>query len=491
MTNEWFTVDRKGLSKLMAGKPKDFVLYELLQNAWDENVTTVAMTLERIAGTPNVRLVVEDDSPDGFADLTHAYSMFAESAKKGVANRRGRYNAGEKLALSLASEATILSTKGGVRFDADGRHLLRKRRAVGSQVSVVLRMTTKEIEECVAAVGRLIPPAGIATLFNGEPLVHRVALATPEATLPTEIGDAEGVLMRTRRRTRIEIHQPRDGEAGMIHEMGIPVVENGCRWSVDIGQKVPLNMARDNVTPAYLADVRALLLECMTPSLSVEDANAPWVREAVAAHGQTLPAETIERLATLRFGEKRVVFDPSDPEANLRAAAQGVTVVHGSQLGRNEWDAVRRAGAIRPAGQVTPSPKPYSEDGTPLRPLARETWTPRMKAVVAYFDRIAPRLIGMAVAPTRIVSDVTWPFVATYGPHSGLVPNLGRLGHRWFDGPREPMTELFLHELGHHYSPSHLSPGYHDALTQLGSKLVDMALSEPALFELEPVECTC
>ena len=41
---------------------------------------------------------------------------------------------------------------------------------------------------------------------------------------------------------------------GSEREMGIPVVpvDENLRWHVDIGQKVPLNIERDNLTPSYL-----------------------------------------------------------------------------------------------------------------------------------------------------------------------------------------------------------------------------------------------
>ncbi len=34
-TSAWFTVDRVGLAKKLARKPKQFVVVELMQNAWD------------------------------------------------------------------------------------------------------------------------------------------------------------------------------------------------------------------------------------------------------------------------------------------------------------------------------------------------------------------------------------------------------------------------------------------------------------------------
>src|SRR5258708_867892 len=81
----WFDVDKKGLGKLVAGRSKAFVLYELLQNAWDQNVTTVQVKLSCLTGRPESEIEVEDDDPDGFADLAHAYTLFAESGKKGHA----------------------------------------------------------------------------------------------------------------------------------------------------------------------------------------------------------------------------------------------------------------------------------------------------------------------------------------------------------------------------------------------------------------------
>ena len=38
--------------------------------------------------------VVEDDSPDGFRDLTEAYTIFAESYKKVDPEKRGAFNIG-------------------------------------------------------------------------------------------------------------------------------------------------------------------------------------------------------------------------------------------------------------------------------------------------------------------------------------------------------------------------------------------------------------
>ncbi len=118
----WFEVDKEGLAKLVERRGKVFILHELLQNAWDcGKATNVNVSLIPIANKPFAELVVEDDDPDGFRDLSHAYTLFAESEKKSDKKRRGRFNLGEKLVLALCEEASVLSTKGRIAFDKQGR----------------------------------------------------------------------------------------------------------------------------------------------------------------------------------------------------------------------------------------------------------------------------------------------------------------------------------------------------------------------------------
>lgn len=480
---KWFEVDRKGLAQLLERKGKEFIVFELTQNAWDEHTREVRVTLERIAGTRSVRLRVEDDNPDGFADLTHAFTLFAQSAKKSDASKRGRFNLGEKLVLAMCDEAEIASTRGTIVFDASGRHSKRTRTERGSVFTGTLKMTNEELEHCARAMRTLIAPAGVATWFNGDRLAARQPLASVEATLPTEVANAEGQLKATSRKTRIDIYEPLPGERPMLYELGIPVVATDDRWHLDIAQKVPLNLDRDNVPPAYLSRVRALAVEAMHEALTTEDANAAWVREALQRNGHDLTDATVQTLTRLRFSDNAVAYDPSDPEANKLAVAKGYVVVHGWQMSKSEWELTRRAGGLPPAGQVTPSPRPYSEGGAPQKLLAPDSWTPRMSAVADYTQRLGRELLGAEVS-VRMVRDIAWPFAAVYTPHC-VTFNLGRLGHKWFEGPRAAITELIVHELAHEFSGDHLSADYHDALSRLGAKLAEIALARPALFQLD------
>jgi hypothetical protein len=480
-TASWFQVDREGLAKLVERRGKEFIAYELIQNAWDTQATTVNVVLESLPQTrTRARLMVEDDDQDGFKDLRHAFTLFAESEKKADPTKRGRFNLGEKLVLALCDEALIASTKGAVTFNSRGRQVRHaNRRRAGSKFSAIVRMSPSEVDQVVASLKRLIPPATIKTIVNGEPLATRLPLASFGATLQTEVADQEGVLRRSARRAAVEVYEPLPGERASIYELGIPIVETGDKWHYNVMQKVPLNVDRDNVTPAYLQNLRMLVLNEMHSRIQKEDATAAWVRDASADPDATPVA--IEVVMTHRFGEKRVIADPTDPEGTKLAMAQGYTVVPGGALSGGEWQNVKRDQVMLPAGQVTPSPKVLEGMGGKDDEVPLEKYSDGMKLVISYTQMVAQALLDTTIS-IRIVSRFTQRHAAWYSP-GFLTFNLARLGRVWFEqGPREAVDELLIHEFGHHYSGDHLSEAYHDALCKLGARLARLALEKPALF---------
>jgi hypothetical protein len=477
----WFDVDKQGLSKLMEGRSKSFVLYELLQNAWDQNVTEVMVTISPVPNTSYTTIEVEDDDPEGFTDLTHAYTLFADSSKKSDPERRGRFNLGEKLVIALAREATIETTKGCVTFNATGRHIERHRRESGSVVHVEIPMTRKEHCELMEATRKVIAPPTIKTLINNAELPRRKLVAEVSVNLPTVIGDDHGVLRHRIRMTVIRIYEPLEGEVATLYEMGIPVVETGDRYHVDVHQKVPLNSDRDNVTPSYLKAVRVAVLNATFRSITAEETTQTWVREA-CGDPFTSP-EAIKTVVETRFGADAVAYDPSDPEANKISTSEGRQVVHGGSLSGEEWARAREAGVLPAAGKVTPSPKPYAPGGKPLTLVNPMGWTHGMSRIAGFAQDIARELLGRSRLTVQIANEPDW-VAATFGHGAPLVLNLPRLGDAFFhSGITDDVIDLIIHEFGHHYSVDHLSSAYHDALTKLGAQMTRLALTKPELFQ--------
>lgn len=476
----WFDVDKGGLSKILERRGKEFIVYELIQNCWDLNSTRVDVTLTREPNSRSAVLTVEDDDPDGFSDLSHAWTLFAESEKKGNAQKRGRFNLGEKMVLAMCSEAEVISTTGTVRFDDKGRHRLQKRRERGSVFRGRIKLTTEELDLCDAAVRRLIPPAGITTTYNGQQLTSRLPLAETTASLRTEIADADGLLRQTTRRTQIRIFRPLPGETGALYELGIPVVETGDDYHVDIGQKVPLNLDRDNVSPGYLRAVRCAALNAMHTRLSPEQANGAWVRDAMDS--RDIVPDAARSVISQRFGEKSVAFDPSDPEANKLAILNGYSVVHGRQMSKNEWAHARACGTLLPAGQVTPS---NVQSGKAVQPVPREQWTAEESALIPKFKRIAGCLIDHDIQFV-IVDSPNWLSCGRLvrGSYSPGRMTINRAAHApaWWNGLSEGNLFLLIHELAHHYADDHLSTHYYDALTTLGARLALAAAADRTLL---------
>ena len=417
----FFEVDRAGLAALQARRGKAFLVLELLQNALDEQISEVQLELTPMPGRRLVQVRVCDDSRDGFRELAHAYTLFADTAKRADAGKRGRFNLGEKLVLACCESASIQTTSGTVTFDAGGRREQpRRRRQRGSVFDGVMRMSRGELADALARLEMVLVPDGVTVTLNGRTLPARPALLEFDATLPTEVLAPDGAMRRSERRTRVRLLKPRAAEQPHLYELGLPVAETPGRWHLDIDQRVPQGMERDSVSPAYLRRLMTAALSAAHDLLEPEDARSDWVGEALATG--KLPRAAVEQIVSGRFGPQRVSVDPSDPEGTKLAASRGYTVVPSGAFTRRQWEIVRGAGAIKPAGQVTPSPRPYSDDPeAPVRrSLPAERMTDGMRAIAALTERLAVRLLEeQASVEVVFIDDRAVPARATFGPVGG------------------------------------------------------------------------
>lgn len=465
---EWFKVDKEGLAKQLQRAGMAFIVRELWSNALDaDGVTTVDVTLEHV-GKFKYRITVRDDSPNGFKELSDAFTLFAESTRKKDASKRGRFGLGEKLVLAMCNYAEIRSTKGCIVFDEKGRHNCpRRKTSYGSIFTGTLFMQLADYELAVRTAKQFILSCDIDASFNDALLEHRMPISSFVATLPTELADESGVIHRTARKTRVDIYHPLPGYAASLYELGVPVVETFDKYDVDVQQKIPLTLDRENVPPAYLREIRTHVLNSMHAELGTEDANSTWVRDA--ASSEDYKPEAMQTVLTRRFGEKAVAYDPSDKEANGRAVAAGYTLVTGSMLNKDEWRNAKLAEALPAAGQVTPSPKAFSAGGSPLKTLAPENWDDVIRSAVAYAQKFACITLDKEISVV-IAKDRGWRFCAAYGKASGLVLNIFKVRHMIDPEPGESFDSLLIHEFGHEYSEDHLSDEYHQALCDIGAR---------------------
>jgi hypothetical protein len=470
----WFEVDKDGLARILKRRGLEFIAFELISNAWDSEATQVSVTLAPVGTKRLARLTVEDDDPNGFADISHAYTMFADSNRREDASKRGRFNLGEKLVLAIAREAKIVSTTAAYNFDETGRHRLMERTERGSRVEIVFPATHAEIQEIIDATTHLIPP--VPTTVNGIRLEKSEPLTTFEASLETVLPDDEGNLRSRVRKTTVEVYQ---NGTGRLYELGVPVVETGDTYSYNVNQKIPVNLDRDNVPPAYLRTLRVFALNNLHDKLDPEMANQTWARDAMSDDRASV--EAVKSAITQRFGEKAVAFDPSDLEANARATAEGYTVVAGRSLSGKEWENAKKADALPAAGRVTLTPKPISPDGKPIELLPEHEWTPGMKLIVQYTHKVFKAWFGHEIN-VFIGKAQKRDWGAAYGKDGQFYFNLNSLKSDWFDqGITDDVVALLIHEAGHEIESNHLSVKYYDALCELGAQMRNLKHLEEGL----------
>ena len=473
-------VDKKGLAKKLVHKPKVFIVHELLQNTWDEDgVTKVLLQMEMLAGRPVCRIFVEDDSPEGFQDLASVYTLFKDSKKAPDPTKRGRFELGEKLVAATALRMEVVTTKGGIVIEGDKRYQHRNKLQRGSAVLVDVRMTREEFTEVLAEVQKLIPPSNIPTYLNGELLQVRRMCAAFTTTLPTIRSDEEGNLKPTARKTEVRVYEPLPGETPSLYELGIPVMETGDRWHYDVQQRVPINWERNSVPPSYLRTLRVEVLNAMHGELSEGASREGWVTEGLS--DPRCSPDAAQDVKVKRFGEKSVILDPSDPEANSRAAGEGYNVIPGGSLPKGAWDNVRPF--MPSAGQKFPTPKPYSEDGDPEKVIPPEEWTMDMRRMAAFAQELFQKLYGGTLY-VKIVREPTLWWLANCGEDGCLTLNYSKLGKKWFASPvrSETVLDLLIHEFAHYKVSDHLSSAYHRELTRLAAKLANLCLDDPIFF---------
>ena len=462
--NNWFEIDKKGLQQVQSEKDKFFIIKELVSNSFDEDITLCKLDIGK---TTSYQSYIDclDNSKDGFKNLKDSYTMFAPSYKKGIVEKRGRFNVGEKFALAMFDVANIRSTTGSVIFAKDGsRNKTKVKTELGTIFYGELKLTYEEIADLTDKAKMIIPPMGVEYLVNGDFVSRPETYKSFNENLPTVVSDDEGNLVRSSRNTNIELFKT---DKHFIYEMGIPVVETDIGFSINVDQKIPLNKDRDNVSPSYLKKLKTYVLNHTSSELTEEQSKSSWVTEAL----EDADVDAVKDVVESRYGEDAVVFDMSDSEANKKAFADDVNVITGGSFNSKVWDNIKRAREehqdfARPSGSVGKYASPTLTGGA----KEIDTYTDGMKEVIDYAKELHLYLFNSSCSVS--IHDGNGA-LATYG-RGNLQFSYKMLGKKWFDlaNNKQRILELIIHEFGHWYSGDHLSERYYDGLCEIGAKLI-------------------
>jgi hypothetical protein len=476
-----FEVSTEGMRELQSGREPWQLAKELVSNSWDEAATVCTVVIESLTGR-TAYLSVYDDGP-GFQDIEDAWTLMKHTNKRMNPEIRGRFNIGEKEILSVAQSAKVTTSGRIIEFPKSGGRSVRKARGKetkGTLVEVWVSWGKNQVKVAEEKLRELLTPPGVDYTINGTRVDPQTPHLATEATLETVIQHGPGApIVSTRRKAAVEIFCNNNGHKSKLFEMGIPVQDIECPYSVNVLQKIPLPPNRDTVKDSYLQDIYTLVLNAAADE--VQDAAAGWVRAAI--EDKDASPEAIKAVIRKRYGDKVVLWS-ANGRSNDAALAAGYELVNGKTLSAREREVFKGIG-IQHASEAFPRSggdcvKEYYTD---------DRLTDKMKAVKRYAEQLHKALIGKEVT-VRFYCNILDRDAANY--ISGeLNYNIGTLGKAWFEDGCElvgghyafdwGVTALNLHEFAHTKGIGH-EPAYYRNLEDIAGRAVHLALERPEVF---------
>jgi len=463
-SKNWFEVSKEGLKSLQAGKPKHYILRELVQNAWDENIKKCEVELSYEGKEAQIKVI--DDSPEGFKDLTDAFTLFKSTSKRTDPQKRGRFNVGEKQAIALATRAKITTTKGTIVFEKEGRRNVMQKRELGSEVVLWVKMKKEEYDEMLNEISKYLVPEGIEFIVNGIERHYHTPEQIISTSLETEI-EENGIMKKMQRKTEIWVYA-KSFEKAILYEMGLPICEIDCKYDISIQQKVPMGIDRETVSQKYLSNIFAEVLNMTYQEIDKSESSDIWVREATG-NGRIVK-EAVSEIVKKRFGDKVVVANPFDPNSIDEAISHGFNVVYGSELSKDEWDKIKKDDLMSSSTDLFGK---SLVGATTVEPNSKQE---KIGLLVA---KIAEQILGIKIKVSFFKSEATE--MADFGGNV-LSFNVSKIPADWWDGLKGEMLGLIIHELAHSKG-NHTEMSYHECLTGLAGDLIVIALKEPDFFK--------
>jgi hypothetical protein len=459
-----FEIDTQGMRELQEGREPWQLVKELVSNSWDEAIHHCEVTVTNLE--PRKTKIVCYDDGAGFYDITDAWTLMKTTNKRSNPNVRGRFNIGEKEIISVAKEAKIMTSGKIIIFPNSGGRLVKTAPTStnGTTVQCIMPWGNRQADSVVANLRKLLPPENITYVVNGIAVAYQKPYKVLPATLDTILQERPNEPMRpTRRQTTIEIYKPT--EKPTLYEMGIPVQEITCQYSVNVLQKIPLPPNRDTVRDSYLQDIYKTVLEATVDEVS--DPSATWVRQAV--EDPDISPIAVKKTMEKRFGDKVVLWS-KDQWANEKALDAGYEIIHGRTLSEAERNAFGQVGLQHSNDTF----KPSFGESTQYDP------TLAMQKVAKYAKMLHQELIGTSCT-IQFFSMNNCANLAQYGNGclSFCVTNLGKA---WFETINPAVTSLILHEISHTSGDQHNNE-WQKNFERLAGKAVHLALEKPELFK--------
>ena len=316
----WLAISTEGFAAMNAARPPKHLIKELVQNALDSfpetasgspraqeisraQVGTIALNYGHHGGSFHVSC---RDDGCGITDLEDLRVVYL-THKTDSHRKRGRFGRGFKEALCIADEARVVSGHRTLAFlQENGRRISRLSEAptplAGTEVHMRMPWGPETAEQLDAYFTQFLVPESLALIVNGRRIQHRSIAHWIEASLSSEIYDANSQSWKKPvRRTSIALVRALPHETPTIYEMGIPVaaVDWDMPFHCDVQQRVPMNPNRDAVSSGYPLKLHVACLPVLLEHMDEATLKQDWVGAAGRRCDEDVQRQIIQRA----FGE--------------------------------------------------------------------------------------------------------------------------------------------------------------------------------------------
>jgi len=462
-------VDPRGLQAIVRERGEVTLLDELVQNALDTDATEIKISIAGLSERNRVEVVVTDNDPVGFVDLSHANTLFAPSVKRDDPSKRGFMNVGDKLAVAYAVAGEIISTSGSRIITADAVKTGRKHTEVGTSVRLVFPMSSATGAKLIDRARTYLVPEGVTLTVNGETLPGSMPMSSTRAKLGLYV-DEDGDMRVRDRVTQLDLYEP-DVRGSWIYVLGIPVERiDELPVSVDVRGRLKADIKRDQVPARELHRIKVAIADHLAAELTHEDVTG-WARSTMA---DASPA-VVQRIVAETYGADAMVATPGDQQANIRATEEGRSLIPTRAFAPAEWERVRELRAVEP----TFAPSTSSEYGAEIsgfldKSIAPAKWAPAAVEVVAYAHKVFGELFPGCRLEVTIYGGKRADCVAAMsrtGNTGHLALNQGEIGWEWFEDRLEVLDTL-IHEFAHFDADGHgHSARWGDSCCNIGARI--------------------
>ena len=449
-------VDPEGVKRTVRERGEVTLLDELVQNALDTVVHgTTEITVEISSpGTNRVQVVVTDNSPLGYSDLSQALVWFAESEKRNDSGLRGFMNVGDKLCVEYCTEGLIRSTTGSILIEGDRAVQSGRRKTdVGTIVDMTFPVSKAVMAEMLQRARQYLIPEAVEVYVNGELLPTSAPAQSTSAKLRVYRGtdvDGMNVMREVTKNVELHLYEP-DGRGAWIYVLGIPVQRaEELPFTVDVRDRLKAEVKRDQVPPQAFHRIKVALADVLADKLTQEDFST-WARPQIVEEASD---DVVRHMVVSTYGADAMIENPFDKSANTRAYEEGRTVIPRAGLTPTVRDRVKTINTVDPSFAPTTSSEYGTTTGEALGLAIPEAqWSPRAREVVAYARRLFEYLFpghGLSVSLHDGVAAADCVACMGHG---------GRTGHLsinrdwdWFND-RQEVLDTLIHEFAHYAAP--------------------------------------